>query len=357
VAFDEAQYFHAALVDHWLEASRRGVYVLIAMPSARQLALLKAARVTLISLNARCAACGQAQSTEVIYETSLKAPTHVCPACARHHRAHALAELLGEVKSAPPRCGEKFTHEPFHDVRMRGWRFVRADTRARFMVLRDALERYPDLADDPKNPASERTFASIGCGSGFFCDAMTGIGFTATGVDSREDVIAWASRMALLKRQSIDYICADEEAFLTRRDAQQFDVMSCSVDLSGVVTPSGEGATLACLNALFARTRHVCVLELSGAGAKASADESADARRSRDRQSLVDLMRGQGGFTHVDVVPAGPRGLSRDMVIGFKTMPRSVRDVTLAQRVSHRLRASLWPGRIRRRVNAVLRLR
>jgi hypothetical protein len=344
VAFDEAQYFQASLAGHWLDAARRGVYVLVAVPSPRQLAVLAKQGIVPVSLNAPCAACGRAQSVTVVYGTSLKAPTHVCRACACRHEAQTLAQLLDDVKAGPPCSGEKVTDQPFHDVAMRGWRFVRTDTHARFAVLRNALERCPELAADRTNSAVERTFACIGCGSGYFCDAMTGLGFTATGVDDRADVIEWASRMALLKRQSIDYVHEDADAFVTGSGVQ-FDVVSWFADGSRLATPKDNAASLPGLDALFARTRHVCVLEVSGAGTPGMLEG----------HNIADLMRAHGGFAHVEVIPAGTRGLARDLVIGFKTTPRSVSELMLVQRFADRLRSSLWLGRIRRRVIAALR--
>ncbi len=76
-----------------------------------------------------------------------------------------------------------------------------------------------------------------------------------------------------------------------------------------------------------------------------------------DRNNLADFMRAHGGFAHVELVPAGTRGLARDLVIGFKTTPRSAPRVTLVQRVAHRVRSSSWPGRIRSRLIAAIHRR
>lgn len=354
VAFDEAQYFQPELAQHWLEASRRGVFVIVGTPSRAQLALLTAAGVSPRNLDADCALCGHVKSDTVIYKTNLKEPTHVCSACARTFEADALAKLLADVEAGSPFPGEKHTYQPFHQIGMPGWKFVRGDSLARFSLLCDALQRYPGLAADVENPGKERTYADIGCCSGFFCDAMTGIGFTATGVDVGSDFIDWAGRMALHKRQSIRYVREDAERFLTS-SSDQFDVMSSFATIQWVMAQRGYEAGVRCLHALFARTRHVCVLEMGYTREDIYKDKIADRPCEIGREWVLQQMRQHGGFAHVEMYPAGTGGIWRDVFIGFKTMPRAARDLTLKERMALRLRTSPWPARIKKRLAAVLK--
>lgn len=320
LAFDEAQYFQPSIVEAWVAASRRGVNVIVSTPSAAQLAKLADYEIEPTNLSATCAACGREKSTVVIYKTNLKDPTPVCADCESEHYKNTVSELLADVKASEPFKGENKTYQPFYDLPMEGWTFVRGDSLSRFEIIRDALEHYPNIKAEPGNPGKEITYVDVGCCSGFFCDAFTSHGYSATGVDVTRNFIDWANRVALLKRQSIKYLQEDAEKFLTSSDSK-FDVTSSFATIQWVMAQRGYQAGVNCFKALFDRTRHVCVVEMGYSTEDIYKTKILDRPSEIDKDWVLRIMKEYGNFAHVDFFPAGHRGIWRDIFIGYKQKP------------------------------------
>lgn len=328
-AFDEAQYFQPHIVAAWIAAAQRGVHVIISTPSASQRAALSAKAIQLTDLNIPCVTCGKRKSTVVIYKENLAQPTPVCGSCESDHYETTVAQLLNDVRESEPFKGEKKTYQPFYDLPMKGWTFVRPDSQARFEIIRRALSKYPYITVDPTNPGREFTYVDVGCCSGFFCDAFTTHGFSSTGVDVTKHFIDWAKRVALLKRQSIRYLQEDAEKFLTSSNSE-FDVTSSFATIQWVMAQRNYNAGVNCFKVLFNRTRHVCVVEMGYSTEDIYKTKILDRPTEIDKDWVLRIMNEHGNFAHIDFYPAGHLGIWRDIFIGYKNMPadKSVSQIT-----------------------------
>lgn len=320
LAFDEAQYFQPSIVEAWIAASRRGVNVIVSTPSMAQIEKLAAYDIEPTNLSATCAACGREKSTVVIYTANLKDPTPVCSDCDSEYYKQTVRQLLDDVKESEPFKGENKTYQPFYNLPMDGWTFVRGDSLSRFEIIRDALANYPYIKADPGNPGKEISYVDVGCCSGFFCDAFTSHGYSATGVDVTKNFIEWAKRVALLKRQSITYLQEDAEKFLTSSDTK-FDVTSSFATIQWVMAQRGYQAGVNCFKALFNRTRHVCVVEMGYSTEDIYKTKILDRPSEIDKDWVLRIMNEHGNFAHIDFFPAGHRGIWRDIFIGYKQKP------------------------------------
>ncbi|HAF13605.1 MAG TPA: hypothetical protein DCK99_07870, partial [Blastocatellia bacterium] len=78
-AFEESQYFGPELVPHWIEASRRGVEVLISMPSEPQLTLLKDEPHTETVFQVTCQRCNQENAFTFVMVPETGLTMALCP--------------------------------------------------------------------------------------------------------------------------------------------------------------------------------------------------------------------------------------------------------------------------------------
>jgi hypothetical protein len=236
--------------------------------------------------------------------------------------APALAQLLGEVREAEPFKGENKTYQPFYGIDMPGWTFVRGDSAARFGIIRDALVSCPEFARAAA-AGDQPTYVDVGCCSGFFCDAMTTAGFSATGLDVTKNFIDWAGRVARLKGQAITYICQDAEKFLLSSSVP-FDVTSSFATIQWVMAQRGYAAGVNCFKALFERTRHVCIVEMGYSTEEIYKTKILDRPGEIDKHWVLGIMKEHGNFQHIEFYPSGERGIWRDIFIGYKTAPGSI---------------------------------
>jgi len=323
--FDEAQYFKPAIVDAWQIAADRGVKVLVGTPSKAQLDRLRKNGNDIIELTVPCSMCGKSDATSVIYEHDITYPTHLCSECNNERFSETLQTLFSEVCESEPFPGELKTYQPFHGVEMKGWEFVRPDSLARFQLMKNAIERTPRLNQNDFRPGY--SYMDLGSCSGFFCDAMTTIGFSSTGVDVTKNFIDWADRLAKLKGQKITYLKEDARAFITASD-EQFDVTSSFATIQWVMTQQGYEAGVECFKHLFNRTRHICVVEIGYTLEKIYKDRIPDRPHEIDKNWVLRIMQEHGDFDEIEVHPAGENGLWRDVFIGYKSkqVQRSLRD-------------------------------
>ena len=349
IAFDEAQYFQPILVEEWVKAADRGVYVIVGMPSAAQMSLFTKFDVAPLNLNSECQICGKEKSALVIYQKTLKEPTLVCESCEHDYSDRTIAELLAEVEASDPFKGEKKTYQPFYNIPMEGWTFVRGDSPARFDIIREAISKVPGLVADPRNPGRELKYVDVGCCSGFFCDAMTSIGYTATGVDVTKNFIDWASRVALFKRQSIQYLRQDAEEFLTSSDSL-FDVTSSFATIQWVMAQRNYEAGVNCFKKLFDRTRHVCIVEMGYSTEEIYKSKILDRPSDIDKSWVLDIMKTHGNFADIAFYPAGHKGIWRDIFVGFKQMPGDPAEISMSDRVTAFVRRSSLAKTLARRL-------
>lgn len=327
--FDEAQYFKSDIVDAWISVAKRGVKVLVGTPSKAQLDRLENKGFKPTELTVPCK-CGKKNATAVVYEENITFPTHLCDDCNARYHSEVLRTLFEDIRESEPFPGENKTYQPFYDVMMSGWKFVRPDSMARFKLIQGAIGNCPSLSPTVENADKQLSFMDLGCCSGFFCDAMTNIGFYCTGVDVTKNFISWARQIAKLKGRNVDYVCEDARKFITGSD-DLIDITSSFATIQWVMTQQGYDAGVECFKHLFDRTRHISVVEMGYTLEEIYKERIPDRPREIDKSWVLDIMREYGGFAEVEVHPAGENGIWRDVFIGFKEAPGGVPFVTTSK--------------------------
>ena len=235
--FDEAQFFKPEIVDSWHSAASRGITILVGMPSTAQLDRLEEYGHEPIELTVPCK-CNKANATSVLYEDDLIYPTHLCDDCKAERYNEIIEKLFAEIRDSEPFPGENKTYQPFYGIEAEGWDYVRPDSLARFQIMESAIERYPSLKPTVETADRQLTYLDLGCCSGFFCDAMTNLGFYSTGVDITNNFINWAKRVAKLKGQNINHVCEDAYKFITATD-DLIDITSSFATIQWVMSQAG----------------------------------------------------------------------------------------------------------------------
>lgn len=317
--FDEAHFFKPSIVRAWQTAAQRGLQILVGTPSRAQLEQLEDSGSAATELTVPCR-CGKADATSVIYEDNMTYPIHLCDECNAEQYNAIMKQLLEEIRVSEPFPGEKKTYQPFFDVDMEGWDFVRGDSMARFRLMEDAVARCPSINPTVDSADTRLSYLDLGCCSGFFCDAMDDIGFSSTGVDVTKNFIDWCNRLAKFKGQNISYIKEDAKKFITGSD-EKVDVTSTFATLQWVMTQQGYEAGLDCFKQLFDRTEHICVVEMGYTLEDIYKDRIPDRPREIDQKWVLDIMREFGDFAVIEVYPAGENGIWRDIFIGYKEVP------------------------------------
>lgn len=309
--FDEAQYFRVDISDAWIQAAERGVQVRVASPSKGQLQALKGARYTLQEFETDCV-CGERKATHAWNEDSEKFPTHLCDPCYEKNYKAAIDALLSDTREAEPFPGELRTYQPFYGIDMHDWSLVRADSPERLDIIIQAVAR-ARLTDTTRQPS----YLDLGCCSGFFCDGMNGLGFSATGVDVTPHFIEWGTRLAKIKEQTIDFQKMDAYEFL-RESTAEFDVTSTFATVQWVMAQKGYDKGVECFKMLFDKTRHIAIVEMGYTSEDIYREKITDRPREIDAEWVMDIMQEHGNFDTIEVHAANENGIWRDIFVGFK---------------------------------------
>ena len=337
--FDEAQYFQPELVAEWRQAANRGIDILVAMPSRAQLIALRRVPHERIHLKVPCSCCA-VEATQVVYKDNLVYPTHLCERCYEEHMNNEVAQLLEMVKTAKPFPGDLHTYQPFYDIDMSDWALVRQDCPARLGVILDAVSRCEAVEAKLSDPVKQPTYIDLGCCSGFFADGMSNKGFRASGVDVSTDFIDWATRLAHIKGQAIDYQRQDLLEFLTQSD-RHYDVISTFATIQWVMDQSGYDAGLKCFEEIFAKADSICVVEIGYTSEDIYRDKITDRPEEIGRDWVMNLMQTSGLFEAIELHPAGENGIWRDIFVGFKVKPTSAlksRTTSIVHRIARLLK-------------------
>ena len=321
-AFDEAQYFKPEIADAWVEAAKRGIRVLVGTPSKRQIGILRKHGIRPTEITTTCNRCRSRRASTVFYEDNMTYPTHLCSGCEAEKQDEFVKSLFEDVRAADPFPGEKKTYQPFHQLDMPGWSYVRPDSGARTDLMQEAVSRCPSLQNARREAATPPRYLDLGCCSGYFCDAMAGAGFLSTGVDVTANFIEWAGRVARFKGQKIDYHQQDALRFLQECE-ETFDVTSTFATIQWVMTQQGYEAGVECFRLLFDKSKHLCVVEMGYTLEEIYKKRIPDRPREIDKHWVLDIMQKYGCFSRIEVHPAGANGIWRDVFVGFKEEPTS----------------------------------
>ena len=322
MVFDEAQYFSPRIVVDWATASARGVDVMVGTPSTAQLNALSDYEFSNVHMTVPCE-CGR-ESTHVIYTEDMVYPTHLCDLCYEDNMNTEVANLLETVKASEPFPGELHTYQPFYDVDMTGWGLVRTDCPARLNIALDAVARCAAVQEKLDHPVKQPSFIDLGCCSGFFSHGMSTHGFRSSGVDVSQDFIAWASQVARIKGQSVNYAKQDVLAFL-QEDDKTYDVISTFATIQWVMAQRGYEAGLKCFELIFDKAESICVIEMGYTNEHIYKDKILDRPAEIDKDWVMNLMEASGKFHSIEFHPAGEAGIWRDIFVGFKQEPSSPR--------------------------------
>lgn len=323
VVFDEAQYFQPGITEHWRLAARKGVDIIVGTPSDAQMAALDGVPHDGMEMTVPCS-CGNNQATRAVYQTDLVYPEHLCEQCYRNHMQTEISNLLDRVRVAEPFPGEIHTYQPFYAIEMNNWQLVRNDCPARLSVITTAANRCASVTEKLDDPVRHPSFIDLGCCSGFFADGMTEAGYRASGVDISEDFISWASQLAHIKGQAINYTQQDLHSYLTGTD-KHYDVISTFATVQWVMAQEGYEAGLRCFDEIFRRADAVCIVEMGYTTEDIYSDKITDRPTEINREWMMDLMQSSGRFHSVELHPAGENGIWRDIFVGFRQAPTSAR--------------------------------
>lgn len=278
-AFDEAQYFDDRIAESWMEASHRGIDVVIGMPSARQLRKLKQGGAEIEMVNS-----GQ-----------------------------ALKQIVEELYLNKPFPGERHAYQPIFGVDLPDWTFVRQDSLARLNNILNASQAYFS-AVDRNLTETELRFLDFGCCSGFFCEGLAQQGYQATGVDVQNVFLKWGKMLSDLNMSNVRYVCKDGLTFAQELD-EKFDVISALATVQWIMVQKGYDAGATTLRRLFAACEHLFILEM---GYTEEDVYKGKIDKTIDRAWVMNFMREYGGFAKIVLAPRGTGGRWRDVFFGFK---------------------------------------
>lgn len=316
VAFDEASWFGTSLVNHWIDASDRGVVVYVSSMSEDQIELLTNAGHRMTRITLPCALCTVGEGIN-----SLDAAVHestvsltVCDACLRavernRQGGAGVESVLEDLAAINPFPGEHRSYQPLYGVESDGWDFVRMDSALRAEIMMAAFSEFYGSS------SAGKSYLDLGCATGFFCEFMADQGFASTGVDIDDDFIRVASSVSAMRYSDVTYIKSDALSYIRENPSEQFDVVSTFATVQWVMAQSGLEAGLECFDWIFRAAREMCVVEIG----YSKEDIYSDKLPVRiDRVWMQETMKQRGNFDEVLFYEAGQHNTWRDQFIGLR---------------------------------------
>ena len=324
VAFEEAHYFDPDIVPCWLEASARGLDVLVAMPSKIQLTRLGESEYEERRFTIQCGRCGIREAVTFlmlpdIEETDPEATTALCEVCDLEVTAEARKDIVERLERESPYPGEKTLYQPVELQECADWWCLRPDSEKRFELMTQVLRDTGLIDDDPtlvgRPEWTSMTYVDIGCNTGFFCSRVRELGFYVEGVDVVQPDIEVAKLLgSFVRRQKINYVVSDCYEYLRDTKNQVFDVTSAFSVFQWLMMQRTAQHGLDCIDWLFEKTGRVCFLEM---GYTDEPQYQEQLPIEIDRAWVEDRMQ-RGAFGDILMFDATEHGLMRDLFVGIR---------------------------------------
>jgi SAM-dependent methyltransferase len=330
-AFEEAQFFAPEIVPHWLEASRRGVQIVISTPSLPQLELLKGQPLTETEFTTECQKCGASKASTflVVPESPTRETMALCSGCKEQMMDVARRDLLERLRRQAPHPGEKAIYQPIDELpETADWKIVRPDSKARADVMVKVIQE----AGLPGNLGpTAASYVDVGCNTGYFCDRIRRLGFYSEGVDAVKGDIEVARILdSYFRNGHTHFILQDAYDYLEETQDRTFDVTSAFAVFQWVMIQTSVERGITCLERLFAKTKRRCFLEM---GYSAEPQYRERLKTNIDREWVRRIMEEKGGFSEIRIFDAKEHGLmfGRDVFVGIKAgvpaaVPSPVKD-------------------------------
>lgn len=317
-AFEEAQFFGPEIVPHWLEASRRGVEIVISTPSPPQLELLKGHPVIETVFTTKCQKCGLTEASTFLVdpESPSRETIALCPNCNERIMEVARRDLLERLRRQAPYPGEAAIYQPVDELpECTNWKIVRPDSKARADVMVDLIKEAGLPGKLGPNAAS---YLDLGCNTGYFCDRIRRVGFYSEGVDVVKGDIEVARILdSYLRDGHTRYVIQDAYTYLEETQDRIFDVTSAFAVFQWVMIQTTVERGITCLEWLFGKTKRLCFLEM---GYSAEPQYKERLKANIDREWVREIMNAKGGFSEIRMFDAKEQGLmfGRDLFVGIK---------------------------------------
>jgi SAM-dependent methyltransferase len=324
-AFEEAQFFGPEITSHWLDASRRGLDVVISTPSIPQLELLKSQSITETLLTMLCQDCGVREASTFVVDPQSETTIAMCSQCNEARTEAVRRDLLERLQRQAPHPGQKSIYQPIDEIpECLNWNVVRPDSKARA----DLMVRLIREAGLPQAVGQRAaTYMDIGCNTGYFCNRIYQLGFYTEGVDVVKADIEVAKILdSYFRKSHTRYVTQDAYAYLEQTQERLFDVTSAFAVFQWLMIQTTVERGITCLEWLFAKTKRLCFLEM---GYSVEPQYRERLKVNIDREWVRRTMEKKGGFAEIRIFDAKEYGLmfGRDLFVGIKNETTTARQV------------------------------
>ena len=318
-AFDEARFFEPGIATAWIEASQRGLNLLISTPSPEQVAVL-GTRAAEKRLTATCRRCRGAAATSTFVLPGELDSISVCHACDLELTGQARVEILARLERQAPYPGEKALYQPIELEECASWRVLRVDSARRRELMRNVIGEVGS-----RDGVRLSTYIDVGCNTGYFCRAAAQLGLVSQGLDLVEDDITVARLLSsFIGRDSCRYVVADVHDYLRETRSDPIDIISAFSVIQWLILQRSVDHGLEALAWLFEKTGRICFLEMGYASEDIYAGKLPP---ELDREWTRRVMDECRQFEEVRCYEASEYGLMRDLFVGFKSPSAPMRNV------------------------------
>jgi SAM-dependent methyltransferase len=315
-AFEEAQFFGPEIVQHWTEASQRGLEILVSTPSVPQLRLLENLPFSETVFKRQCQGCRKTEASTFVIVPETNDTVTLCGQCRDEMKETARRDLLDRLERQPPHPGEKALYQPIDELpECASWRIVRPDSKVRVDLMTRLIREIGLPGAVAPNHA---TYLDVGCNTGYFCDRIRRLGFYAEGVDVEKGNIDVAKILDAYFREGHNrYVTREAYTYLEKTQDRFFDVTSAFAVFQWLMIQTTVERGITCLQWLFAKTKRLCFLEM---GYSVEPQYKEALKANIDRAWVRRIMEEKGGFSEIRMFDAKEHGLmfGRDVFVGIK---------------------------------------